>query len=221
MPWGGTPRTYTGAKRCWGSQEAAWPARFAVPLHGPSQWLFLATEDWQIPLPEEKQSCWRGWGEAGPGADVCLPLTLTRAAPGWGRHPLLGAVPRSQVPRLPLPSPWLHVPPAAARLALGAALRWGGGRWCPPAQVQGGCPAVPGCSTAPPLPSPWSRSQSHPVTTALAETRSRQHGSHPPTELRRAAMWHRPRERLPANKGVHPWTEPNPHAPGCCQTSLP
>lgn len=35
---------------CWDGQEAAQPRGFAVPLHGPSRWLFLATGDGQILL---------------------------------------------------------------------------------------------------------------------------------------------------------------------------
>lgn len=227
----------------WGGREAAGPGRFAVPLRGPSRWLFLATGDGQIPLREEKQSrrsCRpqaEGLGMGGGGgragrADVFLALTLTRAEAcgaanrGGGPHPLRrGSAGVLGVPAaLPVAPRPVGTPSAAWPALLGLPRSVAVGSVAPsppPAQGRGGSPAAPGCSAAPPAtalaPAPRSEPPSDRGSCRDEVTPARRpspRGARALPARRRAAMWHRPSEGLPSNKGVHPWPEPNPHAPG-------
>lgn len=166
----GHPEKVCGSQEVrWGGREAAGPGRFAVPLRGPSRWLFLATRDGQIPLREEKQSrrsCrpqaegLGGGGRAGR-ADVCLALTLTRAEAcgaaslGGGPHPLLwGSAGVLGVPAALPVAPHPAGSPAAAwpaLLGLPRSVAVGGVAPSPPQRrVRGGSPAAPGRSAAPP-----------------------------------------------------------------------
>lgn len=135
---------------------------------------------------------------------------------------------------LPLPSALAVAPcPASSPAAtwpvlLGLPHSRAVGSCCPPSTGPGGATQLRPAAALAPLAALFLAPRSEPPSDhgscrdeVTPARRPSPHRAWAPPALMRAAMWHRPREGLPSNKEVHPWPEPNPHAPGCCQTSFP